>query len=163
MSARFEPDEIELEGLAQLTKALKIQNPPHILVGVLTDNPREKGPSNAVIGATHEYGSPALGIPSRSWLRMALRDHLQELMESWGLIGENELKAVVKSGSIGPWLEKIKLLAKAVVLMGFDTQGWGTWKRWSKAYARRKKRGTDNMILDDTGQLRGAVDAEIAQ
>lgn len=164
MSARFEPDEIKLEGLEKLTKALKVKNPPHVRVGVLKAGARQEGVmDNASIGAVHEYGSPAMKIPARSFLRAPLRDHFSDEMKRSGLLGEKELKKVVKDGNIRPWLESVKLLAKATVLEAFSTEGWGAWKQWSASYAKRKKKGTDNMILDDTGQLRNSIDAEVVE
>ncbi len=156
---RFENDDIKLDGLARLTKALKIKNPPHINVGILgTKGERNgKGMSNAAIGAVHEYGSPARNIPSRSFLRMPLQDHLQDKMEASGALNQKVLEEVVKAGSIMPWLEKIKLLAKATVIEAFETAGWGKWARWKDPNYKNNAM----MILHDTGQLQDAQDAEI--
>lgn len=155
---RFENDTIELNGLAQLTKALKSKNPPHIEVGIISKNNRTDSKSgNAEIGAAHEYGAPAINLPSRSFLRMSMRDHLQEEMESSGLIGENELKAVIEKGTIRPWLNQVAKIAKRTVLKAFDTEGWGTWKPW----ADPDYTNNTMMILQDTQQLRDAQDAQV--
>ena len=155
---RFENDTIKLDGLSQLLKALKSKNAPHINVGIISKDGRTDGKSgNAEIGAAHEYGAPAIGLPSRSFLRMPMRDHLQEEMDSMGLLGENELKAVVKTGTIMPWLKQVSKIAKRTVLKAFDTEGWGTWAAW------KDPNYTNNadMILTDTGQLRDSIDTEI--
>jgi hypothetical protein len=183
MSAYFGPDEIELSGLERLTKALKVQDPPVIHVGILENASRHgaessylmgirlakkastkikrilgisKLPSNADIGAVHEYGAPAKGIPSRSWLRMPLTDHLQEEMERQGLLGEEELSQVIASGSIMPWLKKVEVAALRTVKMAFFTQGWGKWQKWKSGYT-----SNTGMILQDTKQLIEHVDTEI--
>ncbi len=173
---RFEPDSIDLNGLAQLTKALKITSPPHIEVGIIgTKGEREGSVSNATIGAAHEYGAPAINLPCRSFLRMPIKDHLQSEMEESGLLGEAELKAVVKTGTIMPWLEQIKILALGTVLKAFASNGFGTWAPWKQNYSRKIVKGVygpsrialkpytnkTGMILQDTQQLMGAQDAEI--
>jgi hypothetical protein len=162
LSASFEPDEINLEGLEKLTKALKQKNPPVIQIGVIGSPPRKSQgksmPTNAEIGAVHEYGSPVKGIPPRSWLRMPLSLHLQEAIDASQLLGEKALEMVMRSGSIIPWLEDIKILALATVKKGFATGGWGTWVPWKPGYENNT-----GLKLVDTRGLRDSVDARIAK
>jgi hypothetical protein len=169
---RFDPDEIKLDGLEKLVKALKIKNPPKILLGIVGTKPeRSGGATNAEIGAAHEYGSVQRNLPARSFLRMPISEKLDESLKDAGMTDEGTLRKVITDGSIMPWLEKIKLIAKAIVIEAFDTEGFGKWRKWSRKYARRQElkmqskktggRGTDNKILDDTGQLKGAIDAVI--
>lgn len=158
---RFEPDDINLEGLDKLVKALKVKNPPHIELGIIGTKAERKGdgPSDAQIGAAHEYGAPAINLPPRSFLRMPMIDHFPNKLESSGAIGEAEFKEVVKTGSIIPWMHKIKILALETVIEGFMTQGWGTWDKWKDPNYENNA----NMILQDTGQLLDAQDAKIVQ
>ena len=168
---RFEPDEFKIDGLDKLVKALKVQNPPKILVGIVGTKPERSDSSNAEIGAAHEYGSVKHNLPARSFLRMPISTHLDEKIKEAWMTDEGTMRKVIESGSIMPWLEKIKLIAKGIVLEAFATEGWGHWAKWSAKYARRQEskmnskktsgKGTDNKILDDTGQLKGAIDAII--
>ena len=161
---RFEPDEVKLEGLEKLVKALKIKNPPKIHLGIVgTKAERSGGTSNAEIGAAHEYGSVKHNLPARSFLRMPISEKLDESLKDAGMTDEGTLRKVIADGSIMPWLEKIRIVAKAIVLEAFATEGFGRWRKWSSSYEKRKKKGTDNKILDDTGQLKGAIDAVIVK
>ena len=171
---RFEPDEVKLEGLEKLVKALKIKNPPKIHLGIVgTKAERSGGTSNAEIGAAHEYGSVKHNLPARSFLRMPISEKLDESLKDAGMTDEGTLRKVIADGSIMPWLEKIRFVAKAIVIEAFDTEGWGHWSKWSRKYARSQElkmqskrtggKGTDNKILDDTGQLKGAIDAVIVK
>lgn len=156
---RFDPDEINLEGLAQLTRALQVKNPPHIEIGIIEPTSRQEGKAdNASIGAAHEYGAPEHNLPARSWLRMPLTDHLQNEMETNGLLSEETSKKVVAEGNILPWLEKVKISALAVVKKAFASNGFGKWKDLTPHYAKRKK---VNQILVETGQLRESVAAKV--
>ena len=165
MSAHFEPDDINLKGLENLTKALKMKNPPVIQVGVIGGKARKKPegktspktvPTNAEIGAVHEYGSPAKNIPARSWLRMPLKVKLQGQLEKDGLFDEKALNEVIRTGSIVPWLEKVKVAALATIKEGFASGGWGKWPSWKKGYTNQT-----GLKLVDTRQLRDSVDARI--
>ena len=170
---RFEPDEFKIDGLDKLVKALKVQNPPKILVGIVGTKPERSDSSNAEIGAAHEYGSVKHNLPARSFLRMPILTHLNDAMKDAKMTSKETMRKVIESGNIYPWLEKIKLIAKGIVIEAFDTEGWGQWAKWSNRYAKRQEskmnskktsgKGTDNKILDDTGQLKGAIDAVIVK
>lgn len=159
MSASFEPDRIELKGLAQLAKALK-RDPPVIKVGILGNHASRKksngGPNNAEIGATHEYGAPSQGLPARSFLRMPLGVHLPKELERAGLFTQEEAKEVIRQGSLLPWARIVSKMAVATVRRAFQTGGFGTWKEWSKGYTNKT-----GMILVDTTQLRDSIDSEV--
>lgn len=171
---RFEPDEIKIEGLEKLVKALKVKNPPKIHLGIVGSKPeRGNGSTNAEIGAAHEYGSVKHNLPARSFLRMPINTHLNEAMKNAGMTDDGTLRKVITEGSLMPWLEKIKLIAKGIVIEAFDTEGYGRWAKWSESYAAQQRlkmmskktggKGTNNKILDDTGQLKGAIDAVIVK
>lgn len=154
----FENDNIQLDGMAKLTRAIKDRRPPHIEIGIIEDSPRKDGESsNAEIGAAHEYGAPQRGLPVRSWLRMPLKDHLQEKMEEDQLLNEKSTKEVMKLGTIRPWMEAVKVSAIATVLKAFGNAGWGTWQPW------KDPNYTNNTgeILQDTQQLKNSVDAKV--
>ena len=163
MSESFESDTVNVEGLDQLLKALK-QKAPVARIGVLADkssrtsDQKKGGPSNAEIGAAHEYGAPARGLPQRSFLRVPISDELQKRMAKDGALTENEFKQVIKQGSVVPWLKKISVLAEGIVKEAFATRGFGKWSPWKGNY--ESKTGD---VLVDTTQLRDSITSEVKE
>ncbi len=165
---------INVAGLESLLKALK-QKAPVARVGILGDSPRQEaphvvsgasierrtkgttnGPTNAEIGAAHEYGTNR--VPQRSFLRVPITDNLQKYMENSGALDEDTMKAVIKSGTVTPWLKKVSALAKTIVLDAFDTGGFGKWASWkSGSYTNN----TGNILVDTT-QLRDSITDEVS-
>lgn len=147
---------INVKGLDQLLKALKTK-PPVCRVGVLGEKDARTGkvPSNASVGAAHEFGTSKM--TKRSFLRMPLTDHLSQTMESYGLTDQDTLKAVVKEGSIRPWLLKVAKAAETTVAEAFATGGFGKWAPW------KNENYTNNTgeILTDTKQLRDSITSEV--
>lgn len=153
---------INLEGLDKLIKALKVKAPV-IRVGILSGSSQRSStaantPTNAEIGAAHEFGAPARGLPERSFLRMPLSRFLVKRMEAAGALDRETLKAIIKQGSLTPWLKKVAVLAEAVVQDAFDSGGFGEWPQWKKGYT--SKTGT---LLVDTGQLRDSITSEVKE
>jgi len=158
----FEPDEINLDGLEKFAKAVKALTPPYIKVGVLGDKANRtdggaNSPTNAEIGAAHEFGSPKKGLPVRSFLRMPLTDVLPKRIEDTDLFSDKQLEEVAKTGTLRPWLDVISKLAKAVVIDAFHEQGWGKWKKSDMTYKK------NHMTLTETGQLRDSVDTKVVE
>lgn len=177
MSIEFEPDEINLAGFDNFVKAVNAKNPPFIKIGVLgakvarpPANARTLGkrivraikgqsdPTNAEIGAVHEYGSPTHGLPSRSFLRMPLTDVLPKTLEATNLFDEDQLKQVMETGNLVAWLIPIKALALGAVRGAFTNNGYGKWAAWKKGYTSKT-----GQILVDTGQLKDSIDAVVVQ
>jgi hypothetical protein len=152
---------LNVEGLDKLLKALK-SDMPTARVGILGEkNTRSsKGgsaPTNAEIGAAHEFGAPARGLPQRSFLRVPLSENLQKKMESSGALDQDVMKAVLKQGTVIPWLKKIAVLAEGIVSEAFDTGGFGKWPKWkSPNYSNNA-----NQLLVDTAQLRNSITSEV--
>lgn len=151
---------LEIKGLNQLIKSMKGKLPT-CRIGILGDESRtgkgSKVPTNAEIGAVHEFGAPSKGIPQRSFLRMPLTEHLEKEMESSGLLDKETLAEVVKQGSIKPWLEKIAVVSEGVVLDAFETKGGGKWPPW-KNPSYTNEGGT---LLVDSQQLRNSVTSKV--
>lgn len=157
----FDPDEVNLKGFDALVKAVGSKNPPHAKIGVLGKNVarKGKGATNAEIGAVHEYGSPTQGIPSRSFLRMPLILEYPKKLDNSDIFGEDELKQVLATGSLTPWMKKAAILAVATVKEAFFTSGWGRWAPW-------KSPGYENntgQVLMDTKQLEGSITEEVVE
>lgn len=154
---------VEVGGLDQLLKALKTK-PPVCRVGILGEKTNRKAggsnksdTTNATIGAAHEFGAPARGLPQRSFLRVPISDRLQKEMEKAGAISKAEFKDVIKQGSVAPWLKKIAVLAEGIVKGAFDSAGYGKWPAW------KDPNYTNNamQILVDTTQLRDSITSEV--
>lgn len=154
---------LNVMGLDKLLKALKQSKPPVARVGLLGSKgsaihgAKAGAPTNAEIGAAHEFGSIARGLPMRSFLRVPIADNLQKRMESSGALDKDVLAQVIKLGDLKPWLEKVAVLAEGISLEAFDTGGFGKWPPW------RTKGYTNNtgQILVDTTQLRSAITSEV--
>lgn len=141
---------VELRGLDQLIKTMK-KDPPVIKVGVLG------GGRNAEVGAVHEFGAPARGIPQRSFLRVPLADHLNAELERSGLLDKETLNEVIKLGSMVPWMKKIGIAAEGVIDDAFETKGYGKWPSWKNPNYHNEG-GT---LLVDSGQLRESITSEV--
>lgn len=164
---------VVIEDLAKLNKFVKELSATcrdySVKIGIFGNKaPRKKGEvTNPELGAIHEFG---LGHnPKRSFLRMPLE------MKS------DEIVAQVKTGDNWKNLQKGKPLpvlvdlghaCEAIIMMAFDTRGFGTWRpnfistverktaRLSKAQ-RRIQGGYSNSPLIDTGQLRRSVTSKV--
>lgn len=149
--------DINVKGLEKLAKALKMK-PPVARVGILGNSSARKegsGPSNAEIGAAHEFGTSKL--PMRSFLRIPISENLNAYLESSGLLDKKAMADVVTQGSLRPWVEKMAIVAEGIVIEGFHTGGFGRWAPW-------KTPGYENntgMILVDTTQLRDSITSEV--
>lgn len=143
------------EGIDQLLKSLKHQ--PKIRVGILgsKDHRDGKNPSNATIGAAHEFGSTKL--PQRSFLRVPLADKLNSYLQKAGILDRNAINDAVKSGSMSLFFKKIAIIAETVVLDAFDTGGFGKWK---PSNMKNKK---NQQTLVETTQLRNSITSEVIE
>lgn len=152
--------EINLRGIDQILKALKAKMPV-ARIGILGGGERTgKGspPSNATIGAWHEFGTTKM--PMRSFLRVPLTDHLNDKLEQSGAFDPDVIKAVIASGSVLPWLKKVVIVARAIVAEGFDTGGFGQWAPLSPKTLGKKK---VDQILVETQQLRNSITSEMSE
>lgn len=146
---------IELKGLDALVKALKINPPPEIRIGILggTSARSGKGLNNAEIGAFHEFGTTKL--PQRSFLRVPLTENLEKHLTKAGAFNQDMLRQVIATGSLRPWLQKVAVLAEGIVLGAFDSGGYG---KWMPSDMRFKK---VHQTLVETQQLRNSISFEI--
>jgi hypothetical protein len=136
-------------GLSKIIKALSAEN-VHVKVGILGDgNGRSDGEkTNAEIGAIHEFNG-------RSFLRMPLIEHLNNELLDKGAFDEETLKAIVKEGSLVPWMKKAGVIAENVIQKAFDTGGYGKWRPSNMKYKKTK------MTLIETRQLRKAITSKV--
>ena len=153
---------LNTKGLDKLLKALG--RLPRARVGVLGDKAvrgasehdgekKESGPTNAEIGAAHEYGTSTL--PQRSFLRVPISDNLSKALDNAGLMDKDAVKKVLAEGSVVPWLKKIAIVAEDIVLQAFDNGGFGKWK------PSNMKNKTNHQTLVETQQLRNSITSEV--
>ena len=112
--------------------------------------------------AVHEYGSPVMGIPSRSALRMPLTDHLPKKLEEGGLFEEEEAREVLRTGTLTPWMKRVAMIAVGLCKESFTNDGWGKWEPLDDTYSEWKDQwyGT-GQILVASGQLRDSITDEV--
>lgn len=150
---------VNTKGLEQLLKALKGSKQPVGRVGILGSSGHRSdsnsGPSNAEIGAWHEFGTSKL--PVRSFLRLPISSLLGKRMQASGALDKEVLAEVIRQGSVLPWLKKITILAEGIVLDAFDTGGFGTWKPSDMRYK------TNHQTLIETRQLRDSITSEVKE
>lgn len=159
--------EINVKGLDQLLKSLNGKL-PIARVGIIGSKVKphlaKKGekapkgaPTNADIGAVHEFGVPARNIEQRSFLRVPISEYLQKYLEKSGAFDADTLSEVLKLGSVLPWLKKVAISAETVSIDAFATGGFGQWAPWKiPGYMNN-----GGMLLVDTKQLRDSVTSEV--
>jgi phage gpG-like protein len=155
MPAKFADDTVDVSGLGKMQKLLK-QKLPVARVGILSGTARSDGPTNADVGAAHEFGTSRL--PQRSFLRMPLELKLNEFLGKTTAFNDDVLKSVMRSGSLKLWVQKIATVAKNVVLGAFDTAGYGRWAAWKPGY----ENNTGNVLVN-TQQLRNSITEDVVE
>lgn len=150
--------QMNFKGMDDFIRAIK--GPlPYIKVGILGSktNRHTQGPSNATIGAVHEYGAPTKNIKPRSFLRVPLTENLGPKIEGSGAFDPDTLKQVIKERSVVPWMKKISVLAEGVVAEAFASGGFGKWSPWKNP----KYTNNTGQILKDTLQLSRSITSEV--
>lgn len=153
MAEENEAYTVDMDLLEKLLKTFK-KKMPVCRVGILGASGRGDGPTNAEVGAAHEFGTARL--PKRSFLIMPLRDNLVGELEKSQAFSEDVMKEVIKKGTIKPWMEKITKVAEGIVIGAFSTAGYGKWRQWKNGY--ENSTGT---LLIDTQQLRNSISSDV--
>lgn len=148
-------ESFDTKNLDKLVRALKKGKLAGVKIGIFGKNSvrSDSKKTNATIGAYHEFGTRYL--PQRSFLKMPITDHLSKELEQSGAFDEAALTAVVKSGSMKPWLDKVAICAEAVVQDAFDTGGFGKWKPSDMRFKE------NHQTLVETTQLRNSITTEV--
>lgn len=146
---------INTKGLDQLVKALK-GSLPTARIGILGSDSRSGGgPSNATVGAAHEFGTTKL--PQRSFLRIPISENLDKEITNSGALDKDVLADVVKKGTIVPWLKKITIIAESIVAEAFSTSGFGKWIPSNMQFKKNQQ------TLVETQQLRDSITSEVVE
>jgi hypothetical protein len=146
--------ELNDKNLQRLLKAFK--NVPQARVGILgAKDHRSQGdaPSNATIGAGHEYGTE--NLPQRSFLRMPISTKLQPELAKNGAFTRGAIKRVIAEGTMVPFMEKVAATAETCVQDAFSTGGFGLWPKSDMTHK------TNHETLVETQQLRNAITSEV--
>lgn len=114
---------MNIEKMRDLYDGLKHR--PSIQVGVFEAKTvrKKEGLTNAFIASVHEHGAPEHGIPQRSFLRIPIKDHAQEIMASIKGKADMILKT---THALGMW-KLVGIAAEKVVDGAFQTGGYGKW------------------------------------
>lgn len=110
-------------------------------------------PTNPELGAIHEFGSQIHNVPERSFLRYPLFKFLGSELADVDFIS-----LIMQRGVFGA-MDAIGNVALKIVLVAFDTGGYGTWQEWSPKYlALRMKIGASTFLAPGrllvlTGQM----------
>ena len=125
-------------------------------VGIFaSDNARDDGMTNAVIGAKHEFGSLSEGLPRRSFLKDPITMKRKELLDT----AKKVIKAnISEEGGAKKIFELIGIAGEAIVQEAFESGGFGTWQPISQMTANAKG---SSQILIDSSQLRKAVTSTV--
>jgi hypothetical protein len=124
-------------------------------VGIMGEQAKAEhnGLTNAELGAIHEFGAPAAGIPARSFLRASLRSRLDELKP----VQESVAKAVVH-GSMDAERGAGLIGAKgAAVVKRYIADGQVQPPDSPETVTRK---GSSQPLVD-TGQLLGSISWEV--
>lgn len=151
-----ESSTLSTKGLDKILKILKSNSV--VNVGILGNGGGRSngGPTNAEIGAWHEFGTSKM--PRRSWLRDPLMDNLDKKLKDQNLLDPASIKKIIADKSPVSLLEKIGIIAESIIAEGFRSDGFGKWAPWSPGYDNN----TGNILVNTT-QLRNSVTSEVVE
>jgi hypothetical protein len=130
----------------------------YVKVGVLGDKTtRDDGGNltNAAIGVIQEFGSVTNNIPARSFLRMPLESHAEQILS---FVGSKKVSSLLLAGKPAEALKLVGLYAEAWVHSAFASRGFGSWAPNAPLTVRRKK---SSAPLIDTRQLERSISSEV--
>jgi hypothetical protein len=137
----------------KLEKAFKGKLPV-ARVGVLgASNARKDQNTNAAIGAKHEFGDD--GMPVRSFLRVPIKDNLEQYMEKSGFFNKNAVTNAIKQQGFVAFVTMLGVLGQRIVLDAFSSGGFGKWKPSDMTYKK------NHQTLVETQQLRNSITWEV--
>ena len=107
----------------------------------------------ATLGAIHEFGSPKVNIPSRSFIRMPLETKFKEELSK-----NKGFKQALSELDITKLNNEAGLTATVVINDAFASGGFGEWAPLKPMTIMRK--GSDKILID-TGDLRRSISYEV--
>lgn len=124
-----------------------------ILGGNYTEN--NKSITVASIGKVQEFGSVVNNIPSRSFIRTPLNNHLSDDIDK---IKNKLIQFCIDTKSMYKTYFSIATIMRNIIIESFSNQGDGTWAPNSPITIRKK--GSSSPLID-TGRLRKSIDFNI--
>lgn len=113
--------------------------------------------TNATKGATHEFGSISHNVPKRSWLKMPLEEHKDELLQTAKDVIANNIKENnIDNKQVA---NQLGLTAESIVKKAFTTGGFGKWEALKQSTIEAKK--GNKTILVDKAELVNAVRSRV--
>lgn len=141
---------LNTKGLQALKKQLK---DVEIKVGLPKGTPRnDEGVSLIEIGATNEFGSPAKGIPERSFIRIPL-DNAKE--KYFKIATKQGIDILNGKQTIDGAIEKIGIWGQTVIKKSFTNNNWE-----ANSQTTIDIKGSSRPLID-SGQLRQSITWEV--
>lgn len=130
-------------------------------VGILGNkaatNHQETDLTNAELGVIQEFGSITANIPPRSFLRMPIETHEEEIVETLEKTGAKER---IERGEIKGLYRQMGIAAEGVVQRAFATGGYGNWEPNKPATIAAK--GSSAPLID-TAELRRSITSDVVK
>ena len=164
---------VDLVKMKELIDGLKQK--ASIRIGVFEKDSarKEDGMTNATLAQIHELGVPEKNIPARSFLKVPIGEHIQEIMAPF----KGKAESFLKKGKLEALYKLIGIAAEKIVDGAFATGGYGKWqplrsstilaKQTGNLHRRQLTRahifaGNIGMgILIDTAQLRRSISSRV--
>lgn len=138
-----------------MAAALEAAQKKAVFVGLPKDKVGDKvygdGMTVINVGAIHEFGVPAKGMPERSFLRVPFATKRRELNAS---IAKQFQLMITKGLDPDVALGRVGVLATNVSKGAFTSLGYGAWTPITEETKQRK--GSSQTLID-TGILRGSI------
>lgn len=112
--------------------------------------------TNAQIGFLHEFGSYALKIPERSFLRMPLMLFLKDAVNEGGA----KINQAIEMADVHKAYAILGIAAEKVIQEGFASGGYGNWPKLRPITIALKG---SSAILIDSGQLRKSITSKVVE
>lgn len=150
---------IDFEPLSRFVRGLTDKSV--VRVGIMGEKvsrrpePGTQTPTNAEVGALHEFGSPGR-VPQRSFLRMPLRMKSKAILAQMAIGGEK----LLRDGKMKLLLKNLGLACENAVDDAFASGGFGKWAALKPMTVKRKG---SSAILIDTRQLRASIASKVVE
>lgn len=121
--ARSSSVSMNIEKMNSLIEGLKTK--ATIQVGVFEKNTarKEAGMTNAAVAEIHELGSPSHNIPARSFLKIPLADHRDEIIN----VFKGKAESFLKAGTLINLYKLVGIQCEKIVDGAFNSGGYGKW------------------------------------
>lgn len=154
---------LNFNNLNHLYKLIKETGSKYIKIGILgsTTHRAEGELTNAQIGFIQEFGrmeNPR--IPARSFLRMPLREHLEEKLSKSKKFSQESVKQAISNNQAEYLVKQLALLGEQIVLEAFATSGDGKWA--PNAPITIAMKGSSKPLID-TGELRKSITSQVVK